>query len=39
MAYEVQTDVYQGPFDLLLQLILADEVELYEISLVDIVHR
>jgi len=37
MAYEVQTDVYQGPFDLLLQLILADEVELYEISLVDIV--
>ena len=37
MAYEVQTDVYEGPFDLLLQLILADEVELYEISLVDIV--
>ncbi|MDH3705149.1 MAG: segregation/condensation protein A [Acidimicrobiia bacterium] len=37
MAYEVQTEVYQGPFDLLLQLILTDEVELYEISLVDIV--
>ena len=37
MAYEVQTEVFQGPFDLLLQLILQDEVELYEISLVDIV--
>ncbi|MGI9602514.1 MAG: segregation and condensation protein A [Acidimicrobiales bacterium] len=37
MAYEVQTEVYQGPFDLLLQLILQDEVELYEISLIDIV--
>ena len=37
MAYDVETEVYQGPFDLLLQLILQDEVELYEISIVDII--
>ncbi len=37
MSYKVQTPVYEGPFDLLLQLILSDEVELYEISLSDIV--
>ncbi len=39
MAYEVQTPVFAGPFDLLLQLILTDEVELYEIRLSDIVDR
>lgn len=33
MAYEVQTDVFEGPFDLLLHLILNQQVELYEISL------
>ena len=33
MAYEVETSVYVGPFDLLLHLILQDEVDLYEISL------
>ncbi len=33
MAYEVETSVFSGPFDLLLHLILQDEVDLYEISL------
>ena len=37
MAYEVQTSVFAGPFDLLLHLILRDEVELYEVSLSEIV--
>ncbi len=37
MAYEVQTPVYQGPFDLLLHLILREDVDLYEISLARIV--
>lgn len=37
MAYGVQTPVFEGPFDLLLHLILRDEVELYEISLSQIV--
>ncbi len=33
MAYDVQTEVFDGPFDLLLHLILNQQVELYEISL------
>ena len=37
MTYEVETQVFNGPFDLLLHLILAEEVELYEISLATIV--
>jgi len=37
MAYEVQTKVFEGPFDLLLHLILNEQVELYEISLCTIV--
>ena len=37
MAFEVETQAYNGPFDLLLHLILAEEVELYEISLATIV--
>ena len=37
MAYEVQTEVFEGPFDLLLHLILSQQVELYEISLSRIV--
>jgi segregation and condensation protein A len=37
MAYEVSTPVYEGPFDLLLHLILRDEVELWEVSLAAIV--
>lgn len=37
MSYEVETQVFNGPFDLLLHLILAEEVELYDISLATIV--
>jgi segregation and condensation protein A len=37
MPYEVQTSVYEGPFDLLLHLILREQVDLYEISLARIV--
>ena len=33
----MQTPVYEGPFDLLLHLILRDEVDLYDVSLGDIV--
>ena len=37
VAIDVQTDVFQGPFDLLLHLILRDQVDLYEVSLTKIV--
>jgi segregation and condensation protein A len=37
MPYEVQTPVFEGPFDLLLHLIMREQVELYEISLSTIV--
>ncbi len=37
MSYQVQTEVFAGPFDLLLHLILREEVELYEVSLSSIV--
>jgi segregation and condensation protein A len=37
MAYEVTTPVYDGPFDLLLHLILREQVDLYEVSLTRIV--
>ncbi len=37
MAYEVQTPVFEGPFDLLLHLILREQVDLYEVSLSAIV--
>ena len=37
MAYDVQTAVFEGPFDLLLHLILREQVDLYEVSLAD--HR
>ncbi len=37
MSFQVTTDSYTGPFDLLLQLILADDVDLYEIRLSEIV--
>lgn len=37
MAYEVQTTGFEGPFDLLLHLIVGEEVDLYEISLSRIV--
>jgi segregation and condensation protein A len=39
MGYEVQTPVFEGPFDLLLHLILKEEVDLFEVSLVLIVDR
>jgi segregation and condensation protein A len=37
VPYEVSTSVFEGPFDLLLHLILKEEVDLWEISLVRIV--
>jgi segregation and condensation protein A len=37
VPYEVSTPVFEGPFDLLLHLILKEEVDLWEISLVRIV--
>ncbi|MCU0269078.1 MAG: segregation/condensation protein A [Acidimicrobiales bacterium] len=37
MGYAVQTPVFEGPFDLLLHLILREQVDLYEISLSAIV--
>ena len=37
MPYEVSTPVFEGPFDLLLHLILKEEVDLWEISLIRIV--
>jgi segregation and condensation protein A len=37
MPYAVRTPVFEGPFDLLLHLILRQEVELWEVSLSEIV--
>lgn len=37
MSYQVQTPVFEGPFDLLLHLILQQQVELYDIDLSPIV--
>ncbi len=37
MGYAVQTPVFEGPFDLLLHLILREQVELYDVSLSSIV--
>lgn len=37
MSVAVQTPVFEGPFDLLLHLILSEEVDLYEVSLSSIV--
>jgi segregation and condensation protein A len=39
MTYEVSTNVFEGPFDLLLHLILKQEVDLWEISLSTIVDQ
>jgi segregation and condensation protein A len=39
MAIEVSTPVYEGPFDLLLQLILQEQVDIYEVDLSVIVDR
>ncbi len=37
MPYDVTTAVYEGPFDLLLHLILREQVDLYEVALATIV--
>jgi segregation and condensation protein A len=37
MAYAVSTPVYEGPFDLLLHLILQEEVDLFEINLAQLI--
>jgi segregation and condensation protein A len=37
MTYEVHLDVFEGPFSLLFQLISAQEVDLYEVRLADVV--
>jgi segregation and condensation protein A len=37
MSYAVRTPVFEGPFDLLLHLILKQEVELWEVSLSEII--
>jgi segregation and condensation protein A len=37
MSYDVTTPVFDGPFDLLLHLILREQVELYDVSLTKIV--
>ncbi len=37
VTVQVETEAFAGPFDLLLHLIVKDEVDLYEISLSDIV--
>jgi segregation and condensation protein A len=39
MAIDVSTPVYEGPFDLLLQLILQERVDIYEVDLSVIVDR
>ncbi len=37
MAYDVTTPLYEGPFDLLLHLIMREEVDIHEVSLSTIV--
>ena len=37
MSFQVQTDAFEGPFDLLLHLILKEDVDLYEVRLCEIV--
>ena len=37
MSYEIATDVYQGPFELLLQLIMTDDVDIWEVQLSSII--
>jgi len=39
VAAELTDRTFEGPFDLLLRLILAEEVDLYEVSLCRIVDR
>ncbi|MGF1599290.1 MAG: segregation and condensation protein A [Acidimicrobiales bacterium] len=37
MSFQVHTDAFEGPFDLLLHLILKEDVDLYEVRLSEIV--
>ncbi len=37
MSYEVRTPVYEGPFELLLHLILKEEVELWDVSIAQVI--
>jgi segregation and condensation protein A len=37
VSYGVRTDVYEGPFDVLLRLITEQQVDLYDVKLADIV--
>ena len=37
VSYEVSTSVFEGPFDLLLHLILKEQVDIYEVNLSHIV--
>jgi segregation and condensation protein A len=37
VSYEVRTEVFEGPFDLLLHLITSEKVDLYEVSISTIV--
>lgn len=37
VGYKVHTDIFEGPFDLLLRLITEQRVDLYEVALADIV--
>lgn len=37
MTYEVRTSVYEGPFELLLHLILKEEVELWDVRIAEVV--
>ena len=37
MSFEVQTEGYEGPISLLLSLISAQKVDLWELSIVDLV--
>jgi len=39
VGYKVHTDIFEGPFDLLLRLITEQRVDLYEVALADIVER
>ncbi len=39
MSYEVRTPVYEGPFDLLLHLILKEEVDIWDVSITEVIDR
>ncbi len=39
MSYEVRTPVYEGPFELLLHLILKEEVDIWDVSIAQVIDR